>query len=151
MVQCRSMDQWIIVYVQLSHLTSLQYKLTVQQIKLFGHVSNKCHAVHSGEMKKDKSVERGCSSCCSVLWLNSAAFSYFVSRLIFRTHFNVLRQIPSPVVSSSMYSYSYRWHWTCTLGNSRHTKVINICHVLIQLLHTFVHIWQMTAQQLEIV
>jgi len=28
-------------------------------------------------MKKDKSVERGCSSCCSVLWLYPAPFSIF--------------------------------------------------------------------------
>jgi len=30
-------------------------------------------------MKKDKSVERGCSSCCSVLWLSTTAFTHCFS------------------------------------------------------------------------
>jgi len=28
-------------------------------------------------MKKDKSVERGCSSCCSVLWQHSLTASVY--------------------------------------------------------------------------
>ena len=48
----------------------------------YGYVMNnfsKCWywcAICLGEMKKDKSIERGCSSCCSVLWLYGSAFVF---------------------------------------------------------------------------
>jgi len=104
------------------------------------------HAVCLGEMKKDKSVERGCSSCCSVLWLS--CIFIFSQTIYLQNPFQLVLTNSEPggilqciSVTSDTENVHVRKLWPYNRDcHSARSHTIVIC----------VHVWQMVAQLSDI-
>lgn len=98
------------------------------------------------EMKKDKSVERGCSSCCSVLWLS--CIFIFSQTIYLQNPFQLVLTNSEPggilqciSVTSDTENVHVRKLWPYNRDcHSARSHTIVIC----------VHVWQMVAQLSDI-